>query len=111
MAQYTLLKEREVIAVTGRDSRVFLQGLISNDIDRINPSQSMYAAMLTAQGKYLHDFIMADRGPALWIDTEAERCDELTKRLSLFLLNSDVCITRKNESLTVAAVWGPDAAS
>ena len=110
MAQYTLLKEREVIAVTGRDSRVFLQGLISNDIDRINPSQSMYAAMLTAQGKYLHDFIMADHGPALWIDTEAKRCDELTKRLSLFLLNSDVCITRQHESLAVAAVWGPDSA-
>ena len=71
----------------------------------------MYAAMLTAQGKYLHDFIMADRGPALWIDTEAERCDELTKRLSLFQLNSDVCITRQHESLAVAAVWGPDAAS
>ena len=111
MVRCALLKERELTALTGQDSRSFLQGMISNDIDQLSPSRSIYAAMLTAQGKYLHDFIMVDRSPAVWIDSEEARCDELTERLSLFQLNSDIHIARQGHLLTVAALWGNEAIS
>ena len=111
MTHYALLKEREVVIVTGDDSRPFLQGMISNNMDDLNPDQSMYAAMLTPQGKYLHDFIMIDKNPAIWMDTEQTRCDELIKRLNLFRLNSDVSIARQGKVLTVAALWGTEALS
>ena len=111
MTHYALLKEREVIDVAGHDSRTFLQGMISNNIDNLHPKQSMYAAMLTPQGKYLYDFIVIDKNPAVWMDTEQTRCDALTKRPSLFRLNSDVRINRQGQALTVVAIWGAEALS
>ena len=100
-----------MIDVTGHDSRTFLQGMISNNMDNLHPKQSMYAAMLTPQGKYLYDFLVIDKNPAIWMDTEQARCDALTKRLSLFRLNSDVRINRQGPALTVVAIWGAKALS
>ena len=111
MTRYALLKEREVIDVTGHDSRTFLQGMISNNMDNLHPKQSIYAAMLTPQGKYLYDFIVIDKNPAIWMDTEQARCETLAKRLSLFRVNSDVRINRQGPALAVAAIWGADALS
>ncbi|SVD37986.1 uncharacterized protein METZ01_LOCUS390840, partial [marine metagenome] len=108
MTYYALLKEREVIDVAGHDSRTFLQGMISNNIDNLHPKQSMYAAMLTPQGKYLYDFIVIDKTPAIWMDAERTRCDALATRLNLFRLNSDVRINRQSRALTVVAIWGAE---
>ena len=59
-AGYTLLDDRGILAVGGPDRRAFLQGLVSNDVDRVGPALARYAALLTAQGKYLHDFMMIE---------------------------------------------------
>ena len=44
---FAILAERGVIRITGEDAREFLQGLISNDINRVSPGQAIYAALLT----------------------------------------------------------------
>ena len=41
------LKNREIVKVLGRDSRNFLQGMISNDIRKVSKNHSIYAAFLT----------------------------------------------------------------
>jgi tRNA-modifying protein YgfZ len=64
-ASFALLNDRGVLAVSGPDSRSFLQGLVSNDVDKVGPAQAHYAALLTAQGKYLHDFMMIEVGRAI----------------------------------------------
>ncbi len=70
-ANFVLLEERGVLAVSGDDRRSFLQGLVSNDVDKIGPAQTRYAALLTAQGKYLHDFFMIEADDAILLDAEA----------------------------------------
>ena len=59
MIFYDVLDSRGVVAVEGPDARSFLQGMISNDANNISPNTSIYAAILTPQGKYLHDFIIS----------------------------------------------------
>ena len=44
---YALLSDRAVLAIGGPEARGFLQGLISNDIDKATASQGIYAALLT----------------------------------------------------------------
>ena len=58
-ACFALLDDRGLLAVSGPDRRMFLQGLVSNDVEKVSPARARYAALLTAQGKYLHDFISA----------------------------------------------------
>src|SRR5258707_2488170 len=89
---FVLLDDRGVLAVSGPDRRAFLQGLVSNDVDKVGPESARYAALLTAQGKYLHDFIIVAAGESLWLDAEAGRLIDLKKRLSLYRPRAQACL-------------------
>ncbi len=111
-ACFVLLDDRGVLAVGGPDRRAFLQGLVSNDVDKIGPEQARYAAFLTAQGKYLHDFMMAEIGAAadatILLDAEAGRLADLKRRLSMYRLRAKATLDERPD-LAVAAVFGDDA--
>jgi len=111
MPQFAALPARALLSVTGPEARPFLQGLISNDIEKAAPGRAIHAALLTAQGKYLHDFFIAMRGDgALLIDCEAARRDDLRKRLMIYRLRSKAVIEAL-EGWTVFAAWGDGALS
>ena len=73
MAQFCPLTGRGVIAVSGGDAQAFLQGLISNDMAKVADGQAIYAALLTAQGKFLFDFFVVPWGDGVLLDCEGER--------------------------------------
>ena len=108
-ARYVLLGDRGVLEITGEDRRDFLQGLISNDTRKLAPNRAIYAAFLTAQGKYLHDFFLAEIGDAFYLDGEAARLADLKRRLSLYKLRAKVAIADVGERFAVGAVFGTDA--
>jgi folate-binding protein YgfZ len=107
-ACFALIDDRGVLAVGGPDCRMFLQGLISNDVGQVGPTQACYAALLTAQGKYLHDFMIVELGETLLLDAERARLADLKRRLSIYRLRSKVTIDERPE-LAVAAVFGEGA--
>jgi len=74
----------------GEDVRGFLQGLVTNDVSGDLP---VYAALLSAQGKAMFDFIVWDGGDgALLLDCEAAIALDLVKRLSLYRLRRQIDI-------------------
>lgn len=107
---YVLLADRAVLRLSGADTREFLQGLITNDVDRVTPRRAGYAALLTPQGKYLFDFFIAQQGEALLLDCEAARAGELLKRLKLYRLRAKVEIEDISENVSVAALFDDDIA-
>ena len=107
-ASFVLLDDRGILAVSGPDRRPFLQGLVSNDVDKVSPTAARYAALLTAQGKYLHDFMIAEACESLWLDAEAARLGDLQRRLSIYRLRAKVALDERPD-LCVAAIFGPDA--
>ena len=82
-----LLHNRAVIRISGEDKSDFLQGLITNDINKPKP---IYAALLTPQGKYLFDFIIYEDYDSFLLDCEAARKGELIKKLSMYKLRAKV---------------------
>jgi folate-binding protein YgfZ len=106
--RFALLLEREILAVSGPDRRSFLQGLVSNDVEKLASGRAVYAALLTPQGKYLHDFIMVEVGEAIWLDAEAARLADLKRRLSMYRLRAKIEIAERPE-LGVVAVFGDGA--
>ncbi|MGX5712828.1 CAF17-like 4Fe-4S cluster assembly/insertion protein YgfZ [Sphingopyxis terrae subsp. ummariensis] len=98
----TTLNDRALIRLSGDDVRGFLQGLVTNDVSGNLP---VWAALLTAQGKALFDFLIwADEADVL-IDCEAAAADDLTRRLTLYRLRRSITIERE-EVLRVH--WAPE---
>ena len=106
---FTPLAHRALISVGGEDRRTFLQGLVSNDVTKAGETTAIYGAFLTAQGKFLHDFILAERGETLLLEAESARRADFIKRLSLYKLRTKVTISPVDD-LRVFAVVGDDAA-
>ena len=109
-AKFVHLEERGILAVAGPDRCTFLQGLVSNDVDKVATDRAVYAAFLTPQGKYLHDFIMVEHDGEIWLDAEAARLLDLKRRLSLYRLRAKVELLDRPD-LAVAVVFGEGAAA
>ncbi len=108
-AAYLLPDDRAALGIAGPDARAFLQGLVTNDVDRVAPTRAVYAAFLTAQGRFLHDFFVAEVAGALYLDCEAGRRDDLLRRLSPYRLRSKVTLSDAGAALAVALLFGSSA--
>jgi len=109
-AAFCLLSHRGVIAVSGPDRVEFLQGLISNDVTKAAPGHAVWAALLTAQGRFLADMFVVDAGfDTLLLETERERAPVLAKKLTLHKLRSKVTVEDRSTGMDIAAVFGPGA--
>ncbi|HEY4942503.1 MAG TPA: hypothetical protein VII56_13830 [Rhizomicrobium sp.] len=96
------LEDRAVIAITGPEARSFLQGLITNDVEKLSPGKGLYAALLTPQGKILFDFFLAEGDGAILIDCAAAARDALLKRLSLYKLRAKVTLEARQQLAVLA---------
>jgi hypothetical protein len=105
MGKFVVLEDRAVLAIGGPERASFLQGLVSNDTAKIGNERAIYAALLTAQGKYLHDFFLVECSETIWLDGEAARLADLKRRLSMYRLRSKVMLDERTD-LAVAAVFG-----
>jgi folate-binding protein YgfZ len=108
--RYTLLQDRGIVTVGGADRVEFLQGLVSNDIARVGVELAVWAAYLTPQGKYLHDFFVVELDGAFGLDCEAARLMDLGQRLHRHKLRAKIDLGI-GDSWAVAALFGDDALS
>ena len=103
------LPERCLIALTGSDARVFLQGLITADISRLPVNEATYAALLTPQGKILFDFfVIREEEDRYLIDCPWPQRDALLKRLQFYKLRAKIDVD-VDEQRKVYAVFEGDA--
>lgn len=107
MIYASTLLNRGYILLSGEDREAFLQGLLTNDISKIRQDQSIYALLLTPQGKYCYDLIISQINNESWaIEGDADRLQELIKRLNLYKLRSQVTIAADSEHCVVV-LWSP----
>lgn len=105
MVMIAELPGRRVIGVAGADRVGFLNGLVSNDVAKAAPGQVVWAALLTAQGRYLADFFVFHDGARLLLDAPAEAVPDLVTRLNRYRLRADVSVAAL-PALRVYAAWG-----
>ncbi len=108
---YTALTDRGILSVSGADSLTFLQGIVTNDIEKVAANCAIYAAILTPQGKYLHDFFVVKFGDSFLLDCPANQFGELTKRLKMYRLRAKVDIEDRSDDFTIFAITGPNTSN
>ena len=103
LAKIARLDNRALIRVSGEDWRPFLHNLLTHDIESLAAGELRFTALLTPQGKFLHDiFVLAGESEA-WLDVQATHREALLKRLTLYRLRAHVTLEPADGA--VFALW------
>lgn len=103
------MTDRTVLKISGADARHFLQGLVSNDVDKLDHGL-VYAAMLTPQGKYRADFFLVPMGDDILLDVDSTLAPGLKQALTMYKLRSAVEIEETARVVTRGLGDVPDGA-
>src|SRR5271165_2890656 len=105
-----LLEDRGVVRVGGEDAASFLHGLLTNDVERLQPGEARYAALLSPQGKILFDMLVVRapgaEGAAYLVDCAKAQAADLAKRLGFYKLRARVEVANESADLAVVAGLG-----
>ena len=53
-----ILEDRGFIKIIGLEAKVFLQNIVTNDLEKVTDNFTTFSSILTPQGKYLFDFFI-----------------------------------------------------
>ena len=98
------------ILVLGADRRLYLQGLLTNDILALSPGTGCYAAMLTAQGRMMTDMRVLELGDAILMDLPLHLVATVREHLERFVFSEDVQAADVTTMRAEIGVYGPRAA-
>ena len=102
--QVVILEKRGVILVSGKDAKDFLQNIITNDINKVSYKDSVFAALLTPQGKYLNEFFIIQNNKGYLLDCSENSTSELIKDLSKYKLRSKVEIEDFSSEFVIGVI-------
>ena len=86
----------KIIKVSGKNIENFFQNIITNDINNLNKSTPLYTAMLSPQGKYLHDFIMLQDNEFYLLEANQNSIENLIKEIKKYDIRNDIFIEVMN---------------
>ena len=102
--QIIILKNRGLVSITGRDAKDFLQNIITNDINKVSRSNSIFAALLSPQGKYLYEFFVIEKNDEYLLDCDGSSAKELIKHLSKYKIGSKIEIKDISSNYVVGII-------
>jgi len=86
------LKNRALLRVSGSDSETFLQGQLSNDINKLDTSSVQLSAYCQHQGKILALFWVTKNENSFFLSFPLDLLETIKPRLQMFVIMSDVVI-------------------
>ena len=82
------LANRAVIALRGDGVLTFLHNILTCNVENLNQGEIAYGALLSPQGKILHDMFVHHADHAVLIDCAGEGRDDLIAKLKLYRLRA-----------------------
>ena len=102
--QIILLEDRGLISITGDDAKNFLQNIITNDIEKVNNSCSIFSALFTPQGKYLFEFFLIQSKDGYLLDCDSKATNEIISYLTKYKLRSKVQIKDQSNEYIIGII-------
>ncbi|MBT9288653.1 CAF17-like 4Fe-4S cluster assembly/insertion protein YgfZ [Prosthecodimorpha staleyi] len=99
------LTDRAVLSVSGPGAAGFLQGLVTCNVEALQPGAAAFGALLTPQGKILFDFFVVATADGFLIEAPVSLAPDLAKRLKFYRLRAKVDIADRPD-LRVLALYG-----
>ena len=102
--QIILLEDRGLILITGEDVKNFLQNIITNDIEKVNLSTSIFSALFTPQGKYLFEFFLIQSKNGYLLDCDNKFTNEIINYLLKYKLRSKIEISDLSKDYVIGLI-------
>ncbi|MFO1035154.1 MAG: folate-binding protein [Hyphomicrobiales bacterium] len=87
-----ILTSRALIQLTGENVLAFLQGLLTCDVASLSPRTWAYGAMLSPQGKILHEVFVIHDSSTVWVDCVKAEREALLQRLTRYRLRAKITL-------------------
>ena len=102
--QIILLEDRGLISINGDDAKNFLQNIITNNIEKVNNSCSIFSALFTPQGKYLFEFFLIQSKDGYLLDCDSKATNEIISNLTKYKLRSKVQIKDQSNEYIIGII-------
>ncbi len=104
------LSSRGKLRLSGKDHLKFLQGMLTNDVMKLEEGTGMYATVLTVKGRMISDMRVYREGESVLLDLEAGLNEKVRELLTKFRLSYKADIDDITETTGLISVQGPQAA-
>ncbi|MBG1230830.1 YgfZ/GcvT domain-containing protein [Aestuariivirga litoralis] len=91
------LPHRAITALKGDGVLAFLHNILTCDVENLIQGQIAYGALLSPQGKILHDVFIHHAGDVSYLDGDASARDDLVAKLKLYRLRAKFEITPRDD--------------
>jgi folate-binding protein YgfZ len=96
-----------VVKLTGTERVSWLQGMITNDVQKLAAGAGCYAAHLTPQGKMVAQMSVLMDEDAVWLSLERAVIPKLIAAFEKLLIMEDVQIADMSSDYSILALFGP----
>ena len=86
----TILDDRGFIKINGDEAKIFLQNIVTNDIEKITNSFTLFSSIFTPQGKYLYEFFILKFKDGYLLECEKDITSEIIKIFNFYKLRTKV---------------------
>ena len=99
-----ILEDWGFIQVKGLEAKDFLQNIVTNDLEKVTNSSTVFSSILTPQGKYLFDFFILKFDNNYLVECEKKSSKEIIKLLNFYKLRSKVDLIDISEQFVAAVI-------
>ncbi len=103
------LSWRSLLKVSGSDAQTFLHGQFSNDLSKLNGSNSQLSSYSTPKGRLLGVFRITRMTEDYYLSLPTDIADAFIKRLQMFVMRSDVKIEDLSDTWVSTGISGNDS--
>ena len=97
-----------ILTVAGNDAGRFLQGQTTCDVNAVSDEKASLGAFCNPKGRVISTFILAKSKDDFLLLLPVELLEAVKKRLSLYVLRSDVKLTDSTDDLCLIGVYDGD---
>src|SRR5262249_39985640 len=98
-----------IVRLTGSDRVSWLQGMVTNDVEKLRPGEGCYAAHLSPQGKMIAHMLILRDEDSLRLVLERPNIPHLIAAFDKLLIMEDVQVSDESEAQEILGVVGPNA--
>ncbi len=107
-----VIRDHAFLRISGSDATRWLNGMVTNSIQSLEPGQGNYNFLLNAQGRIQGECTIyrePGKNPTFLLETSGNQIDTIQQLLDKFIIMDDVALTRAYEQEESLLVLGADA--